>query len=499
MTINRGIPKSSQYTFNAETGMLEKLEDNQQTIESISNQINKQINNLEDIGLTVNKQETNVPVNNIVVITADDNLIHNYFYDVDVSWDASNCLSSAIIKMPKMDTENTNYWTTYTGQLTIYAGYNFTFDYVNSNKYENEQDAANSLSKYWDNSDIQPFFRGEISRVKEYENDIKIYVDSIGRRFQQKIPDEFRQAFINNQNVRDAFQAICEFLGVKFICPPKTMTDDGEEVSEEESTGDGTENDVTSQKATENKIASQVKKKVKDANKNKAKSSSNNSSASDSSKSTSEGESTDNETEELTDNTEVEEGPQNGYGDINFDANGAIVHGSTVIETSPDMEDTLLAMDENPLEKYLEDETGIIESVQKLLNGDMFDELHNKVMNYDAITIEPKSSASSDIINTGNGSTGENSNETGLDATAAASMSNKSSNNASNNNKARSSPPKNGWYNGQLYENYKIKLYTSYINTLSKSEAAAKAKQTSIYTPETISNLKARAKGLKLK
>lgn len=409
--INRGLTKTSAYVFNAKTGMLEKVDDNITTIESLADKKNS-INKLDDIGKKVNAQDNKEPVNNITVITADDNLIHNYFTSMDVSWDALNCLSSAIIKMPKMDTENTHYWSTYTGQLTIYAGYNFTFDYVNTNKFNTEQDAAESLTKYWDNSDIKPFFRGEISRVKEHDSQIVIYVDSIGRRFQQKIPDEFRQSYINNQNVRDAFQAICEFLGVFFICPPKTVTDNGEETTDEEVTTDGTENDVSKQQQSTQKIQQQVKNKVQQS---KNSSSANNTDPNDPNATTGEnGESTE---EELTDNQEIED-IQNGYGDINFDANGAIVHGSVAIETSPDMADTLIAMEENPLEKYLEDETGIVEAVQKLLDGDMFDELHNKVMNYDAITIEPKSTSTTEITSTTpttdenatNGTDGNNSN-----------------------------------------------------------------------------------------
>ena len=419
--INRGVSKTSQYFFNATTGMLEKLEENVQTIESLSNQLTSQIDNLEDIGKEVNKKDDLKPINNITVITADDNLIHNYFTSMDVSWDASNCLSVATIKMPKMNTENTNYWTTYTGQLTIYAGYNFTFDYVNSNSNPTEKDAANSLTKYWDNSDILPFFRGEISKVKEFNTEIVIHVDNIGRRFQQKIPDEFRQSYIYNQNVRDAFQAICEFLGVKYICPPKTMADDGEvETEDEETTTDGTENDINKQLDTEKKISSQAKTKIKQANKKKkdtqekingiANSINKQLNTDSATKAGIEGntddksEDEDSEDEELTNNKDIDEGPQNGYGDINFDANGAIVHGSTVIETSPDMAETLLAMDENPLEKYLDDETGIVEDVQKLLNGEMFDELHNNVMNYDAITVEPKSATTSDMSTAGGGS-----------------------------------------------------------------------------------------------
>lgn len=391
--INRGLQKTSQYVFNSETGALEKVDTNTQTIQSLVNQANKYVDNLEQIGQIVNdSKEKQDPVNNIVVITAEDNIIHNYFYYMDVSWDASNCLSSAIIKMPKIDTKNINYWSTYTGQLTIYAGYNFKFDKVNSQKFNEEQEAVNSISRYWDNSNITPFFRGEVSRIKETQTEITIYVDSIGKRFQQKIPEDFRQAYIYNQNVRDAFQAICEFLGVKYICPPKTVTDNGEEEIEEEGAeGDGDENNAGLIGQVEKKISSTVKKIVNEASEDSDEEGGNKEEG--------------NEEDALTNNEEIEQ-VQNGYGNINFDANGAIVHGSTVIETSPDMAETLIAMDENPLEKYLEDETGIVESVLALLNGDMFEELHNKVMNYDSITIEPKAAQTSSIESMGDGTTG---------------------------------------------------------------------------------------------
>lgn len=407
--INRGLSKTSAYVFNADTGMLEKKD--QQTIESLSKQLNKSITNLEDI--PVNQTEDIVPNNNIVVITADDNLIHNYFYDLDVSWDSSNCLSTAIIKMPKMDTENTNYWATYQGQLTIYIGYNFTFDYVNNNNFSNEQDAANSLSKYWDNSNIKPFFRGEVARIKEFQDDITIYVDSIGRRFQQKIPEEFRQSYIYNQNVRDAFQAICEFLGVQHICPPQTITDNGETTEETEE--DGGKSDADTKVQQEQQISSQVKNKVQ--------------SSTDSENGDSENQNNEDNTDNtnLTDNEEITK-PMDGYGNVNFDANGSIVYGSKVIETSPDMAETLLAMEENPLEKYVEDETGIIEKVQAFLDGDMFEELHNKVMDYGAITIQPKSTTTSEVTSTGEGTTGDSSGDSENDGSNNGNSSNHTSN-----------------------------------------------------------------------
>ena len=377
--INRGFSQTNQYFFNTDTGMLEKVDNNVNTIESLSKQIKKNISDLDDIAKNINFEESNDPITNITVITADDNLIHNYFTSIDIGWDASTCLSTAIIKMPKLSSQNTNYWATYIGQLTIYAGHDFVFDYVNNNSHITEQDAANSLARYWDKSDIKPFFRGEISQIKEYNKTIGIYVDNIGRRFQQKMPDSFRQMYVNNQNVRDTFQAICEFLGIKYICPPKVTIDNGLDVSQNTGTiSDGTENDINTQESKINKIENQVKDKIQAQNKEEENQNINQG----------------NINTNLTNNTEIKT-PQNGYADINFDANGAIVHGSTVIETSPDMAETLIAMEENPLEKYLEDETGIVESVIKLLDGDMFEELHNNIMDYDAITVQPKSTTTS--------------------------------------------------------------------------------------------------------
>ena len=374
--INRGLNKTSQYVFNAQTGMLEKIEKAASTVEALSKNA-KNITKLDDINTANNQDDKQEPMNNIVVITSDDNLIHNYFYGLDVSWDASNCLSSAIIKMPKMDAENVNYWATYQGQLTIYIGHDFVFDHVNSNSYGTEQDAANALTKYWDNSDILPLFKGEISRIKERENDITVYVDSIGRRFQQKIPDEFRQAYIYNQNVRDAFQAICEFLGVKYICPPKTVVDNSEtqQAADNPQTPSDTDTKLQQEQNIANTVANKTANEVNNSNDDENNNNNDN-------------------TENLTNNQEIDM-PQNGYSNINFDANGAIVYNSKMIETSPDMVQTLLAMEENPLEKYVDDETGIIEDVQALLKGYMFDELHNKVMNYNSVTIPPKASSTS--------------------------------------------------------------------------------------------------------
>ena len=386
--INRNRTQT-QYVFNSKTGMLEKVED----ISKIPKAAAKKV------------KDDAEPITSIMVITSEDNLIHNYFYSFETSWDESNCLQMVVLKMPKMGQRNIQYWASYIGQLTVYMGYNFTYDKVNANKFSSEQKAAESLARYWDNSDIKPYFRGEVDKIKEYKTHIVVYVKNIGARFQQKIPEEFRQAFIYNQNVRDSFVAMCEFLGIQYICPPQTVTEEaGEETTDGETGNDGTENDVGQQLSTSQHLANRARKKTNSSSRRSSSSSSNNQASNLPNSSAANGENgtegEEEETEEGLEDAEVDD-IMNGYDDISFDANGAITHSSAVIEESPNMAHTLVAMEENPLEKYLDDETGIIEKVQNFLNGEMFDELHNNVMNYDSITIEPQAASSSDIATTG--------------------------------------------------------------------------------------------------
>lgn len=471
--INRKRTKS-QYVFNSESGMLERVEDIS-TIDKVANELAK--------------EETTDSVTDIAVITAEDNLIHNYFYSYETSWDASNCLQIAIIKMPKVNQENVNYWATYTGQLTIYLGSNFVYDYVNKTTHTTEQKAAQSLVKYWDNSKIKPYFRGEVDHIKEYQTSMSIYVKNIGSRFQQKMPDEFRQKFVYNQNVRDCFQAICEFIGVQYICPPKTVTDAaGEETEDTATENDGTQNDVGKQVANASKLVNAAKNAVNNTIKKTTNdTSSSNDENNDEDTSTTDTGVTDNAVNDII----------NGYDDINFDANGSIVHGSTIIETSPDMAHTLVAMEEHPFEKYLDDETGIIEKVNNFLNGEMFEELHNQVMDYGAITIEPKSTTTSDATAvSGAGGAGSTSDTSDGSSSGSGSVSSSFGNTSS---RARE---KNGWINGQYYINGKIYLSKAYINSLTPEQARQKrtgAYSTHVYTDDTMQKLLWRSLGTVLK
>ena len=67
--------------------------------------------NIENLNETVNQlSQDQKPANNIIVLAKRDNVTHNYFHYFELYWDARDCLSSIIIRMPKTDVDNTKYW-----------------------------------------------------------------------------------------------------------------------------------------------------------------------------------------------------------------------------------------------------------------------------------------------------------------------------------------------------------------------------------------------------
>lgn len=463
--INRS-KQQSQYVFNAQKGILEKVA------------------NIQNIQEKANKEQKEAIVNTVTIITSADNLVHNYFYSYETSWDASNCLQVAIIKMPKMNQENVNYWATYTGELTVYLGTNIIKNKNDESTHSSEQESANSLTAFSEDSTLEPYFRGEIRYIKEYQDDIAIYVNGIGYRFQQKIPEEFREKYIYNQNVRDSFQAMCEFLGVPFICPPKTVTENEEEQVGTETNTDGDENAVTDQLSATKKVIDQAKDIIKKKSDEKTQESKNPNE-----------DNQENATEDanaLTNNTEITP-VMNGYDDVSFDANGAITHSSTIIEESLDVSETLINMEEHPLEKYLEDETGVVEKVQNFLNGKMLSELHNSVMDYGAITIQPASTTTTDMsaINMTPAVTDLNAGGTegsgGNGSSGGSSSGNRSSKGGSSKNKGTGQ--KGVW--GKT-KNNKFYLTQDAINKMSMAEAKRRyedGKKRNIYTSATMQKL----------
>ena len=326
-----------------------------------------------DIAEQVADQEDKIE-NEILVLTRDDGLVHNYFHYFECYWDALDCLSTVILRFPKTDRETIGYWSKYQGDIYIYSGKNFS-------KARFESDEA------YDIESISPIFVGQISHIREYYNQIEIYVHNIGSRFKQKIPEEFRNYYIFNQNVRDAFQAMCEFLGVKYICPPQNAlqneSDADVKLQEESQVAGTTEQkpDMKNLAETANQVASSLGTNNLNTQGNQI---------------TNETTQTDPTAQPTTTADDI---MANGFANVSFDAGGNLTYNSTIIESSPDMAQTLVAMETSPMENY-EGFDDLLADIDDFLNGKVFETVHNNVMDYGAITVVPQTTATSTIMPT---------------------------------------------------------------------------------------------------
>lgn len=168
--------------------------------------------------------------NDISVITVDDNINHTYCSKI--RWDKDNFLpiGTAQLTMPySKDIEQ--YWIKYSGIVVIHANLNSHANSVIASQLKIPDTISLNLKKYVDtevdiednkrtlrfkNDEYNYAFIGKISRFKQVGKTFIIYLEDIGWKFLQKVPQEFRQSYIANQSLDDAFQAICEFMGVDF-------------------------------------------------------------------------------------------------------------------------------------------------------------------------------------------------------------------------------------------------------------------------------------------
>ena len=323
------------------------------------------------IGEIINEIANTAPANEFVVVTKEDNLVHNYFYACEAYWDANDCLSRIKLKFPKARDEETKYWIGYQGEVWCYMGNNIKLRNVERFSEYNIEDLEH------------PFFVGTTGVIKEYHNEIEVPLNNIGERFKQAIPDKFRQEYINNQNVRDAFQAICEFLGVYYICPPKQENDSG--VSDT-NPNENDPNDKTQREGqTGQDIKNSAKKTIDQANQ---------------------------QNDDTSENSNAANQPaMQGYDQVNFDANGAITYNNAVIEESPDMSEILPQMEDTVFDRYVDDDTEVFTDVTDFLNGKIFEEIHPNYMDYNAITIEPKASSSSSMSEVDSGQNSDQNND----------------------------------------------------------------------------------------
>lgn len=206
---------------------------------------------ISNFGKIVNKSKYKEPANEFVVVTKKDNLVHNYFFYCDNFWDSDDCFAQITIGFAKDRHEDVKYWTNYQDELVyIYMGNDVSKKVVENNKYYDIKESQ------------KPFFVGRVAKVTEGDTLMYVKVHNIGERFKMKIPDEFREKYINGQNVRDAFQAICEFLGVYYICPPNVAPKDGSQDP------DGDKNNPQKKSQKENANVNQIKQQSQNKQKN---------------------------------------------------------------------------------------------------------------------------------------------------------------------------------------------------------------------------------------
>ena len=186
----------------------------------------------------------------IAVITLDDNISHTYCSKI--KWEQDNYLPIGIAKiiMP-YSSDIARYWVKYSGAVVIHANLNSHENSVTNAMLHNlpsttslnmkkaqeakkkaEESNKNSIDtdkkkvkikedkhkkKISIKNDFYNYsFIGKVSRFKQIGKTFVVYLEDLGWKFLQKVPKDFRDTYIAGQSLDNAFQAICEFMGVEF-------------------------------------------------------------------------------------------------------------------------------------------------------------------------------------------------------------------------------------------------------------------------------------------
>lgn len=146
------------------------------------------------------------------IITLKDGLSHPYFSSIDISRDNTSPIGIAKF-CAVYDQQIMDYWATYDDVVVI------SFDIADLNRENTNSlnfSESNDLSGRTQNEEYNYSFICKVSRLKQKGKEIIIFLEDLGWKFLQKVPTEFRQTYIANQYLDDAFQAMCEFLDVHF-------------------------------------------------------------------------------------------------------------------------------------------------------------------------------------------------------------------------------------------------------------------------------------------
>lgn len=410
-------------------------------------------------------RSTSISLNNSQgIITLDDGLAHRYF--TSLRWEKDNSVPIGHAQAKTLYHEDIlKYWSTYHGGVVIHAQLtkreenntvmntlpNTSLQTKAIQKSKVEVDEDNKIRI--DNNYYNYSFIGKVSKIKQVGQNIVIKFEDLGWKFLQKVPKEFRDTYIAGQSLDDAFQAICEFMGVDFAYSI-------EDLNQYSFAADGYSIEKDGQIIEEvPTILSeyQMSKEAEDENLNEDENLANAL------------EDTGNELGSLP-SSNVQQSLQNNNNSTNT---------SNQENNEEEQEEDTSDLD-SKLEQYEEEFNNKIKDLfigNTIYNSNISD----AVLNYDAITITPKvtsdTSTSSDISNT------DSSSDTSDDS------SNTTSSPISN-------VPQPTARAIAAHNKQKIYLNQKYINSLPPQQAGEKAKQTSTYTTDTLQRLRRRALGL---
>lgn len=394
-------------------------------------------------------------ITDVSIITLDDNLQHNYFSAARWSKYNQDPMAEAMIIMPFID-DIAQYWKKYSG--TVIVSGVLSSQSVNTNsadfflntiqeqhkkaieknkilqqknydvtpvedglEQENKKDNK-ELTQRLINENYNYSYIGKVSRFKQKGQKFIIYLEDLGWKFSQKVPKEFRDTFVANQSLDDAFQAICEFMGIEFAYSIEDLNEynfasdgysiqkDGQTIEdvpsilkewsdngEEEEVPDDSEDYQTDENDEQNHNKNTTKNKNKKKKKNKTSKSSNNNDSSLASASV-------NQTFK----------PTNGTRNM---TTGDLEENNSTAENDKTEDDT--ASLEEKIEKYQEE---FDEKIKDLFIGNTYydSNISDPILNYDWITITPKAPQTNTNDTTNNNITPTNDNS--------------NSNNSNNNN-----------------------------------------------------------------
>lgn len=183
----------------------------------------------------------------LTVITTADGLEHNYFSYVTWLKDNASPVGTATLVTAYMPNV-LKYWNAYQDVVIISAKLANNKNNTNTTEYYSTivnahyqtQDAKHRINdKIYKrhhtqtplgipnqrlvNTDYNYSFIGKIDKVKQRGVEILITLKDIGWKFTQHVPKDFRDQYVANQYLDDAFQSICEFLSVEFAYSIKTL------------------------------------------------------------------------------------------------------------------------------------------------------------------------------------------------------------------------------------------------------------------------------------